>query len=466
VNFTLPVCWTGEVDGNRFPFDGYQTMHQNTYIERMIDLSDPEGNVYLNMSPEEAVEAVASGDAQRIGQIDGQFALVQKQGKLVRMARSIGRPLRYFLAKQAAGPCLVVAERIDELKAFLDQEGLGDQFHPSYTRMVPAHYLVELGLIGCPDPNPTYTRFFDPTRNYWSTDLDEIGAAYIGTLADECNRWLDRIDSDEPLGVLFSGGIDSGSVFLVLHHLLLQRGESPARLKAFTLSIQGDSPDATQAARFLAELDMSLFLEPVEVNSEEIDFRDAVRIIEDYKPLDVQSATMAVAICRGIRQRYPDWKYLVDGDGGDENLKDYPIEENPELTIRSVLNNLMLYQEGWGVDAVKHSLTYSGGQSRGHVRTYAPARAFEFCGFSPYALPNVIAVAEGIPFVELTDWDHQRLYTLKGEIVRRGIEAVTGIRMPIFEKRRFQNGTVSESLFRELFPAEEAEYRAVFAQMY
>ena len=183
-------------------------MHQNTYIERLIDLSDPEANVYLNMSSEEAVEAVASGDAQRIGQIDGQFALVQKQGKLVRMARSIGRPLRYFLAKQAAGPCLVVAERIDELKAFLDQEGLGDQFHPSYTRMVPAHYLVELGLIGCPDPNPTYTRFFDPARNHWSTDLDEIGAAYIGILADECNRWLDRIDQAEPLGVLFSGGID------------------------------------------------------------------------------------------------------------------------------------------------------------------------------------------------------------------------------------------------------------------
>ena len=90
-------------------------MSQSTYIERMIDLTDPEANVYLNMSSEEAIKAVASGDAQRIGQIDGQFALVQKQGKLVRMARSIGRPLRYFLAKQAAGPCLVVAERIDEL---------------------------------------------------------------------------------------------------------------------------------------------------------------------------------------------------------------------------------------------------------------------------------------------------------------------------------------------------------------
>ena len=169
-------------------------MHQSTYIERMIDLSDPDANIFLNMSDEEAAEAVASGDVQRVGQIDGQFALVQKRGKLVRMARSIGRPLRYFLAKQAAGPCLVVAERIDELKTFLDQEGLGDQFHPSYTRMVPAHYLLELGLLGCPDPNPTYHRFFDPARNHLSPDLDEIGAAYIGVLADECNRWLNQID--------------------------------------------------------------------------------------------------------------------------------------------------------------------------------------------------------------------------------------------------------------------------------
>ena len=67
---------------------------------------------------------------------------------------------------------------------------------------------------------------------------------------------------------------------------------------------------------------------------------------------------------------------LVDGDGGDENLKDYPIEENPELTIRSVVNNLMLYHEGWGVGRLKHSLTYSGGLSRSYTRTYAPARAF------------------------------------------------------------------------------------------
>ena len=79
-------------------------------------------------------------------------------------------------------------------------------------------------------------------------------------------------------------------------------------------------------------------------------------------------------LLKGIRSRYPDWKYLIDGEGGDENLKDYPIEENPELTIRSVLNNLMLYHEGWGVASIKHSLTYSGGLSRGYMRTLAPSR--------------------------------------------------------------------------------------------
>ena len=86
---------------------------------------------------------------------------------------------------------------------------------------------------------------------------------------------------------------------------------------------------------------------------------------------------MGLRLCQGIRARYPEWRHLADGDGGDENLKDYPIEENPELTIRSVIDNLMLYQEGWGVGRIKHSLTYSGGLSRGYVRTYcasAPAR--------------------------------------------------------------------------------------------
>lgn len=441
-------------------------MHSIVPIERLVNLLDPAGNVLLNMSQDEAAQRVASGDPQQVREIDGQFALLTKQGTIIRMARSIGRPMRYFLAKRSEGPCLVVAERIDEIYEFLKSENLHGQFHPSYTRMVPAHHVLELALIGCPDPNPTLTRYFDPKPNRLSTNLDEIGRQYIGKLADEIDQWLDAIPDEEPIGVFFSGGIDSGAVFLVTYHQLLRRGQSPARLKAFTLSIDGGGSDAVQAKAFLAELDLAMFWEPIEVASSQLDFRETVGVIEDYKPLDVQSATMALALCRGIRQRYSDWKILIDGDGGDENLKDYPIEENPELTIRSVLNNQMLYQEGWGVNAVKHSLTYSGGQSRGHVRTHAPARSLGFSGFSPFALPNVIEVAEGIPFIELTEWKHEQLYKLKGEIVQRGVQQLTGLSMPVYHKQRFQQGTVANDRFVKLFPAEEAAYRQAFAERY
>jgi asparagine synthase (glutamine-hydrolysing) len=444
----------------------HNALIHKAYVERVVDLLDPAAYVLLNMSPAEALDCVASGDPHRVRQIDGQFALLHRAGQTVRMARSIGRPMRYFLAKRTEGPCLVVAERIDEIHEFLRSEGLAGQFHPSYTRMVPAHHLVELALIGCPDPSPKSLRYLAPQPNRLSTNLDEIGQAYIGALAAEMSRWLNRVEATAPIGVLFSGGVDSGAVLLVLYHLLLSRGESPARLKAFTLAVDGGGGDLAQARRFVETLGLGMLLEPIEVRSEQLDFREAIAVTEDYKPLDVQSATMGLALCRGIRERYPDWRHLVDGDGGDENLKDYSIEENPELTIRSVLNNRLLYHEGWGIDAVKHSLTYSGGQSRGHVRTYAPARRFGFAGFSPYALPNVIEVAEGIPFVALTDWDHERLYSLKGEIVRRGVLAVTGLAMPVFEKRRFQRGAVSERGFQSAFPAREAEYRQAFAALY
>ncbi|HZI68928.1 MAG TPA: asparagine synthase-related protein, partial [Hanamia sp.] len=434
---------------------------QNKPVENFVNLLDYNQNIIFNMTPEEVKEAIISGDTERVRKIEGQFAIVEKVGQHVFMARSIGRPMRYFLAKQTAGPLLIVAERKDEIYEFLKSKNLHSQFHPSYTRMVPAHFVVRLEVIGCPDPNPVYTRYFAPKRNKMSNDLDEIGKAYIGALANECQKWLQTIPEKEPIGVLFSGGIDSGSVFLVLYHLMLKMGISPQRLKAFTLSVN-NGPDVEQAHQFLDKLGLSLFLEVLNAPKSEVSYKDAIKVVEDYKALDIESATMALALMKQIRKRYPDWEHLADGDGGDENLKDYPIEENAELTIRSVLNNTMLYQEGWGVDKIKHSLTYTGGQSRGHVRSYAPAKKLGFKGFSPYALPNVIEVAEGIPFIELTNWDEEKLYALKGEIVKRGIKAITGFDMPVFEKRRFQRGVADDNTFSQLFADNEMEYRTYF----
>ena len=437
----------------------------NPYIERVVDLTEPDANQILNQTVEGARSAVLSGSADAVRRIQGSFALIAREGKTVRMARSLDRPMRYFLAKRSEGPVLIVAPRIDAIYHWLQGEGLEGQFHPSYTRMVPAHYVVEIQLIGCPDPDPTYTRFFSPLSNTLSTDLDEIAHAYISALAEEISHWLQRVPEREPIGVCFSGGIDSGSVFLTAYHVMRKLGMSPSRLKAFVLDL-GDGPDVRQARAFLEALGLGLYLEPIEADASSLNVDETIRITEDYKALDVESATMALALCKGVRERYPEWRYLLDGDGGDENLKDYPIEENPELTIRSVVHNQMLYQEGWGVGKIKHSLTYSGGLSRSYTRTYAPTHHYGFFGLSPYTRPDVIAVAEAIPFIKLTDYNVERLYELKGEIVSRGIAQVTGLRMPVYPKRRFQHGALPVDELRSRLPLREAEYRRQFLSLY
>ncbi len=434
-------------------------------LDRVFDLTDPNRCRLDGLTLEEARQRVASGSAEDVRRIAGSFALVGRDGRTVRLARSLDRPLRYFLAKRADGPALVVADRIDTIATFLAGQGLSDQFHPSYTRMVPAHHVVSIELIGCPDPAPRYTRFFAPERGVLPPDLDEIGRRYAGALAGTLERWLRSVPAPEPIGVLFSGGVDSGAVFLLTYHLMLKLGMSPARLKAFTLSA-GGGDDLEQARRFLDALGLGFFLEVVEVEPDALDPLETVAVIEDYKPLDVESATVVLAILRRLRARYPRWRYLLDGDGGDENLKDYTVSENPELTTRSVLNNPMLYQEGWGVGTFKHSETFSGGQSRAVTRTYAPLVSLGFEGFSPYTDPDVIAVAEAIPFVALTGYEADKLYALKGDVVARGVAAVTGLAMPVFPKRRFQHGALPEGEARRRFAHGEAAYRRRFLSTY
>lgn len=435
-------------------------------VARIVNLVADQDQAIIGLPVAAARELLFAEDAAGALAIRGSFALVASRGSVVRLARSLDRPLRYFLAKQATGPLLVVADRIDAIARHLAAEGLADQFHPSYTRMVPAHHVTEIHLVGCPDPNPTYRRFFDPPRGVLAPDLDVIGETYVRALCDEIRLWLGAVPRDEPLGVLFSGGADSGSVLLCVVHELLAAGQSPSRLKAFTLAVEGGGGDLAQAREFLAGAGLAMLGEEITATRADLDPFHAVEVIEDYKPLDVEAATMELALLHGLRQRYPSWRLLLDGDGGDENFKDYPIEENPELTIRSVVANRMLYQEGWGIDAIKQSLTYSGGLGRGSVRGYAPARRYGFSLFSPHTRPRVVAAAEAIPFADLTRGSIEALYRIKGEALSRGVRRVTGAAMPVFTKRRFQHGAAPREVGSGLFGIHPLRYRRHLLGLY
>ena len=73
--------------------------------------------------------------------------------------------------------------------------------------------------------------------------------------------------------------------------------------------------DGAQAREFLKRLDLEVFLEGFEADPRRLLALEAVRTLEDYKPLDVQAGAMVLELCRQIRHRYADWRYLLDGDG-------------------------------------------------------------------------------------------------------------------------------------------------------
>src|SRR5262249_42423341 len=149
--------------------------------------------------------------------------------------------------------------------------------------------------------------FFTPVRDSLPADLDEIGRRYIGAASLEAHKWLrhiERTTPGAPIGVCFSGGVDSGSVFLLVYHALLRLGLSPSRLKAFVLDPGG--PDVARARAFVRAVGLELFLKTTPGAPAGLAPAETLAVIEDYKPLDVECATVGLQLCKGIRARYPD----------------------------------------------------------------------------------------------------------------------------------------------------------------
>ena len=227
------------------------------------------------------------------------------------------------------------------------------------------------------------------------------------------------------------------------------------------------APTPNKPTSFLDQLNLSLFLEVIDVPKSAVNYKDAIKVIEDYKSRDLESATMALALCRQLRSLYPDWKYLADGDGGDENLKDYPIAENTELTIRSVLNNLMLYQEGWGVDKIKHSLTYSGGQSRGTRQVLRPLPAVQLQRSKSIRTSQRHRSGRRHPLHRSDRLERSSIVCIKrGDHQQRRKSHYRVRYAGIRKNAAFNSEQLQRAPLSSCFPQDETEYRSYFYSLY
>ncbi len=76
------------------------------YVERVVDLTEPEANRIYNLTVEEAQRLLLEQPADAIGGVAGSFALTARSGKTVKMARSLDRPNALFPCETARrGQC-------------------------------------------------------------------------------------------------------------------------------------------------------------------------------------------------------------------------------------------------------------------------------------------------------------------------------------------------------------------------
>ena len=98
-------------------------MTHHAYVSRVVNLIPDESQRLWTTDAETVRRALLVGDADAVLHVDGSFALLAQDGERIVLARSLDRPMRYFLAKATAGPVLIVAERIDEIAAELARRG-------------------------------------------------------------------------------------------------------------------------------------------------------------------------------------------------------------------------------------------------------------------------------------------------------------------------------------------------------
>ena len=175
-----------------------------------------------------------------------------------------------------------------------------------------------------------------------------------------------------------------------------------------------------------------------------------VELIEDYKTAhDLQDAMVSEAMRKTARQKHPELRYTMTGQGGDEFCQDYNLHESG-VELDEVRHTPHLYVEGRSHLQGMTNPMFSGGLGRRIVRDYAPAVQYGFVDFSPICSPGVARVLYGVPKAELIR-NEEELYRFKLSITEMGLEEVTGISYQFPPKNRFQVGACDMRSFDQAF---------------
>ena len=151
-----------------------------------------------------------------------------------------------------------------------------------------------------------------PTKNAWVTFLDAVRVRVGGNLEGGTTQ----------VGILLSGGIDSGALLVACSQL----GFGP-RCIAFTQqlrsALEADTEDVRLATALAKELGIAHRVYKDTPLAALKAVPEVVDAIASYDTTTVRASTPAFLLCRHIRQDYPAIRVLLCGEGADELFGGY-----------------------------------------------------------------------------------------------------------------------------------------------
>lgn len=258
---------------------------------------------------EVVLSALLAWREQALLRFRGEFALamLDRVKQRVFVARDpVGIKPLYYAWRE--GHVLIASE----VKAFVDLGVQVKELPPGHCGWLSAtgereiHPYIDLMELGADEPP--------------LTDVDDALAAVRSTIAATVAR---RVDTDLPVGVILSGGLDSSLV------LTLAKSMHP-NVVAFTVGTES-SPDLEYATRLTRDLDVPH--EIVQLRPSDLglaDVKEAVRVSELTEYGDVINAVVSLAVFERVRDS--GIKVVLSGDGSDELFGGYNMYQDIDPT--------------------------------------------------------------------------------------------------------------------------------------
>ena len=269
------------------------------------------GHTFLTGSDTEVLlRAYKEWSIDMLTRLDGMFAFViydRKQNVHFAARDPMGvKPLYKSRAKGLT--CFA-----SEMKALLKVGGLIEEILPGY---------YEVG--------ETPGRYFQFQPRILEMGDSQIIAEFENLLDLAVKK---RVQTDLPVAVIFSGGIDSSAVlsFALRHH---------PKITAISMGFEG-SPDLEFAKRYCAEFDVKQVVRHLDLKSLKADLPELVYYAETFEPVDItDGALMSVAYKAAAELGF---KVILTGDGSDEYLAGYDLfkqSAEPEKMMEYRIGNL------------------------------------------------------------------------------------------------------------------------------